>query len=194
MYGFYLLLASHTLDKVFNGISSCLMLIRLMLATCPKFVLVTHFIVIFALGLQKDSGDARASSFLKIIELIPQTSQPPLMLFVENVVGFEVCCRNLLYPSTGFFFIFNITNNIIFYHFLKNISYLLLVLQTSDTHSKMLDMLEQNHFTTQEFILSPLQFGVPYSRPRYFCLVIQIKCIIFFSNFSRFMLALGSGS
>lgn len=23
---------------------------------------------------------------------------------------------------------------------------------------------------TQEFILSPLQFGVPYSRPRYFCL------------------------
>lgn len=81
-------------------------------------------------GLQKDSGDARASSFLKIIELIPQTSQPPLMLFVENVVGFE----------------------------------------TSDTHSKMLDMLEQNHFTTQEFILSPLQFGVPYSRPRYFCL------------------------
>ncbi|KAL8090072.1 tRNA (cytosine(38)-C(5))-methyltransferase 2 isoform X1 [Apium graveolens] len=81
-------------------------------------------------GLQKDSGDARASSFLKIIELIPQTSQPPLMLFVENVVGFE----------------------------------------TSDTHSKMLDMLEQNQFTTQEFILSPLQFGVPYSRPRYFCL------------------------
>lgn len=81
-------------------------------------------------GLQKDSGDARASSFLKILELIPQTSQPPLMLFVENVVGFE----------------------------------------TSDTHSKMLDMLEQNHFTTQEFILSPLQFGMPYSRPRYFCL------------------------
>ncbi|KAL1827825.1 tRNA (cytosine(38)-C(5))-methyltransferase 2 [Daucus carota subsp. sativus] len=81
-------------------------------------------------GLQKHSGDARASSFLKIIDLIPQTSQPPLMLFVENVVGFE----------------------------------------TSDTHSKMLDMLEQNHFTTQEFILSPLQFGVPYSRPRYFCL------------------------
>lgn len=78
------------------------MLIVLMLAACFKFVLFTHFIVIFALGLQKDSGDARASSFLKIIELIPQTSQPPLMLFVENVVGFEVCCRNLPYSSTGF--------------------------------------------------------------------------------------------
>lgn len=81
-------------------------------------------------GLQKDSADARASSFLKILELIPQIMQPPLMLFVENVVGFE----------------------------------------TSDTHKKMVEILEDTHFVTQEFILSPLQFGVPYSRPRYFCL------------------------
>ncbi|XP_042051352.1 tRNA (cytosine(38)-C(5))-methyltransferase 2 isoform X1 [Salvia splendens] len=81
-------------------------------------------------GLQKGSSDARASSFLKILELIPQCSRPPVMLFVENVVGFE----------------------------------------TSDTHEKMITMLRENHFDTQEFILSPLQFGVPYSRPRYFCL------------------------
>ncbi|XP_073285341.1 tRNA (cytosine(38)-C(5))-methyltransferase 2 isoform X1 [Primulina huaijiensis] len=81
-------------------------------------------------GLQKGSGDARASSFLKILQLIPQTSRPPLMLFVENVVGFE----------------------------------------TSDTHEKMISMLRDISFNTQEFILSPLQFGVPYSRPRYFCL------------------------
>ncbi|OVA00497.1 C-5 cytosine methyltransferase [Macleaya cordata] len=81
-------------------------------------------------GLQKDSGDARAYSFLNILELIPQTSSPPLMIFVENVVGFE----------------------------------------TSDTHKQMIEMLEKTSFTTQEFILSPLQFGVPYSRPRYFCL------------------------
>ena len=46
---------------------------------------------IVPLGLQKHSGDARAFSFLKILELIPHTSQPPSMLFVENVVGFEVC-------------------------------------------------------------------------------------------------------
>ncbi|KAL2236095.1 UNVERIFIED_CONTAM: tRNA (cytosine(38)-C(5))-methyltransferase 2 [Sesamum indicum] len=81
-------------------------------------------------GLQKGSSDARASSFLKILKLIPQTSRPPLMLFVENVVGFE----------------------------------------TSDTHKRMIAMLRENHFDTQEFILSPLQFDVPYSRPRYFCL------------------------
>ncbi|KAK3005267.1 hypothetical protein RJ639_016454, partial [Escallonia herrerae] len=63
MYGFFLHLANHILDKVIESF--------------------------FSHGIQKDSNDARASSFLKILELIPQTSQPPLMLFVENVVGFE---------------------------------------------------------------------------------------------------------
>ncbi|CAN8252277.1 unnamed protein product [Cochlearia groenlandica] len=81
-------------------------------------------------GLQRHSGDARASSFLNILELIPHTSKPPQMLFVENVVGFE----------------------------------------TSDTHMEMIDTLTKLDYVTQEFILSPLQFGVPYSRPRYFCL------------------------
>ncbi|KAH9760786.1 tRNA (cytosine(38)-C(5))-methyltransferase 2 [Citrus sinensis] len=82
-------------------------------------------------GLQKQSSDARAFSFLKILELIPHTVKPPHMLFVENVVGFE----------------------------------------TSDTHAKMIEILANSDYLTQEFILSPLQFGVPYSRPRYFCLV-----------------------
>lgn len=81
-------------------------------------------------GLQKQSGDARAFSFLKILELMLQTSRPPVMLFMENVVGFE----------------------------------------TSDTHTKMIEILEKAGFSRQEFILSPMQFGVPYSRPRYFCL------------------------
>ncbi|KAK9273170.1 hypothetical protein L1049_017977 [Liquidambar formosana] len=83
-------------------------------------------------GLQKGSEDARASSFLTILELMPHTLKPPLMLFVENVVGFE----------------------------------------KSDTHSKMIELLAKTDFVTQEFILSPLQFGVPYSRPRYFCLLL----------------------
>ncbi|XVE63522.1 hypothetical protein DITRI_Ditri07aG0026800 [Diplodiscus trichospermus] len=81
-------------------------------------------------GLQKHSADARAFSFLNILELIPRMSKPPDMLFVENVVGFE----------------------------------------TSDTHAKMVETLAKSYFVMQEFILSPLQFGVPYSRPRYFCL------------------------
>ncbi|XP_050230974.1 tRNA (cytosine(38)-C(5))-methyltransferase 2 [Mercurialis annua] len=81
-------------------------------------------------GLQKHSGDPRAFSFLKILELIPHARKPPQMLFVENVVGFEM----------------------------------------SDTRLKMVEILAKADFVTQEFILSPLQFGVPYSRPRYFCL------------------------
>ncbi|KAK7328128.1 hypothetical protein VNO77_22224 [Canavalia gladiata] len=81
-------------------------------------------------GLQKDTGDARAFSFLQILELMPSLLQLPSMIFVENVVGFE----------------------------------------TSDTHAKLIEILEKTNFITQEFILSPLQFGIPYSRPRYFCL------------------------
>ncbi|KAK1281488.1 hypothetical protein QJS10_CPB22g01073 [Acorus calamus] len=81
-------------------------------------------------GLQKQSADARASSFLKILDLIPHMSRPPLMLFVENVVGFE----------------------------------------TSDTHGMMVEVLKKSGFVMQEFVLSPIQFGIPYSRPRYFCL------------------------
>ncbi|KAG7020372.1 tRNA (cytosine(38)-C(5))-methyltransferase, partial [Cucurbita argyrosperma subsp. argyrosperma] len=42
--------------------------------------------------------------------------------------------------------------------------------ETSDTHTKMVDILEKADFSRQEFILSPMHFGVPYSRPRYFCL------------------------
>uniref|UniRef100_A0ACD5VH86 Uncharacterized protein n=2 Tax=Avena sativa TaxID=4498 RepID=A0ACD5VH86_AVESA len=84
-------------------------------------------------GLQKHSADARAFSFIKILNLMQNMSFPPQMLFVENVVGFEV----------------------------------------SDTHDQLLEVLSSLNFNTQEFILSPLQFGVPYSRPRYFCLAKQ---------------------
>lgn len=39
---------------------------------------------------------------------------------------------------------------------------------------EMIDTLTKLDYVTQEFILSPLQFGVPYSRPRYFCLVLSL--------------------
>lgn len=99
-------------------------------------------------GLQKQSSDARAFSFLRILELIPYISQPPLMLFVENVVGFEV----------------------------------------SDTHAKMKDTLAKFDYVTQEFILSPLQFGVPYSRPRYFCLAKRKPLSFQFQHFNDLLL------
>ena len=41
--------------------------------------------------------------------------------------------------------------------------------ETSETRGTMLATLERNGFEHREFILSPRMFGVPYSRPRYFC-------------------------
>lgn len=99
-------------------------------------------------GLQKDSSDARAFSFLNILELIPQLSSAPLMLFVENVVGFE----------------------------------------TSNTRNKMVEVLAETGYVTQEFILSPLQFGVPYSRPRYFCLAKRNPSCFLYSRFNNQLL------
>ncbi|XP_078168309.1 DNA methyltransferase-2 isoform X2 [Carex rostrata] len=54
-------------------------------------------------GLQKHSGDARASSFIKILEVMQHMCQPPVMLFVENVVGFEAKRKPLsfLNPSNN---------------------------------------------------------------------------------------------
>lgn len=81
MHGFFLLLANLTHDKVILLFSSLPMDSFL----CKK--LLNNLV----LGLQKDTGDARAFSFLQILQLIPLLLQPPSMLFVENVVGFEVC-------------------------------------------------------------------------------------------------------
>lgn len=44
----------------------------------------------YRVGLQKHSADARAFSFIKILNLMKNMCFPPQMLFVENVVGFEV--------------------------------------------------------------------------------------------------------
>ena len=80
-------------------------------------------------GSQRDKADARAESFLRLLDLLPSLRNKPSHLLVENVVGFE----------------------------------------TSETRETMLETLCLNGFEFREFILSPRMFGVPYSRPRYFC-------------------------
>lgn len=42
--------------------------------------------------------------------------------------------------------------------------------ESSDTRQQMVDVLSSTSYTLQEFILSPTQLNVPYSRPRYFAL------------------------
>jgi site-specific DNA-cytosine methylase len=45
--------------------------------------------------------------------------------------------------------------------------------EASDTRERLLATLSDARYVVQEFILSPLQFGIPYSRPRYFCIAKQ---------------------
>lgn len=42
--------------------------------------------------------------------------------------------------------------------------------ECSVSHDRLVKALKGADFSIQEFILTPLQFGIPYSRPRYFCL------------------------
>lgn len=71
---------------------------------------------------------------------------------------------DLRYASKGWIWAFIIS-------ILNSYRLLTFLLQTSNTRNKMIEVLATTGYLTQEFILSPLQFGVPYSRPRYFCLV-----------------------
>lgn len=41
--------------------------------------------------------------------------------------------------------------------------------ETSITRQALKSLLQKNEYHFQEFILSPKDFGTPYSRPRYFC-------------------------
>lgn len=151
MHGFFLLHVSHTHGKVSFSRSRWFIL---------PYILIFNFDswINYHLGLQKQSADARAFSFIKILNLMQDMSYPPQMLFVENVVGFEVG-TNFIWTLV---FCFNASRQWIS---------LICLWQVSDTHDQLLEVLSGLNFNTQEFILSPLQFGVPYSRPRYFCLV-----------------------
>lgn len=46
--------------------------------------------------------------------------------------------------------------------------------ETSRTAAALRLMLSSAGYESQEFILSPLQLGIPYSRPRYFCIARKV--------------------
>lgn len=57
---------------------------------------------------------------------------------------------------------------------LNNVKYILIEnvkgFETSVMHENLINALESNNFTYQEFMLSPTQFGVSNTRYRYYCL------------------------
>ena len=81
-------------------------------------------------GKQEASKDARAKSFLHILDLLVEMQNPPSYIFLENVKGFDV----------------------------------------SDTRTHLLHVLETKGFNYKEFLLSPVELGIPNSRLRYYML------------------------
>ncbi|CAO3637547.1 unnamed protein product [Mucor hiemalis] len=81
-------------------------------------------------GLQQGSVDARAKSFLYLLDVLGEMTNKPKYILVENVKGFE----------------------------------------ESDSRDMLVDKLKHCDYSFQEFLLTPLQLGIPNSRMRYYLL------------------------
>ncbi|PHZ16305.1 cytosine-5--methyltransferase [Rhizopus microsporus ATCC 52813] len=81
-------------------------------------------------GLQQGSEDARAKSFLYLMNVLKKMRNKPKYILVENVKGFE----------------------------------------ESDSRDILVDALQHSDYNFQEFLLTPLQLGIPNSRMRYYLL------------------------
>jgi tRNA (cytosine38-C5)-methyltransferase len=136
-------------------------------------------------GLRKDAGDARAFSFLQMLEMLPQMKFPPNYILVENVVGFEVSVTFIVFlkflsPNSQIDLLSKCSKEINFkfydfWHLERANSLISLCKQNSVTHEHLMDIFKELGFITQEIIISPWRLGIPYSRPRYFCLVSRSK-------------------
>ncbi|KAF1803191.1 S-adenosyl-L-methionine-dependent methyltransferase [Mucor lusitanicus] len=90
------------------------------------------------IGLQQGSVDARAKSFLHLLNVLGEMEHKPRYILVENVKGFE----------------------------------------ESDSRDMLVDRLTHCDYAFQEFLLTPLQLGIPNSRMRYYLLA-KLKPLTF---------------
>lgn len=104
-------------------------------------------------GLQQGSQDARSRSFLYLLDVLKQMVHRPKYILVENVKGFEV--SHLVLPISSCM------------HARLNHD----VIQESDSRDMLVETLEDCGYIFQEFLLTPLQLGIPNSRMRYYLLV-----------------------
>lgn len=151
MHGFFLLHASHTHGKVSLSVI---------------YILALYSLFQFWFMDQPSCRTSEAFSWCSCI-FVHQDSQPHARheLSSTNVIcGKCSWIRGWYKLYLDFFFGFHTQTS-------QQWIYLVHLCQVSDTHNQLLEVLSSLNFNTQEFILSPLQFGVPYSRPRYFCLV-----------------------
>ena len=81
-------------------------------------------------GKQEASKDSRAKSFLHLLDLLVEMTNPPAYILIENVKGFDA----------------------------------------SDTRDRLLHVLQLMDYQTKEFLVSPVELGIPNSRLRYYLL------------------------
>ena len=102
----------------------------------------------------KGADDPRAQSFIHLFQnVLPELAlldEHPDRLFIENVAGFEVTSRrSRTNPFSEPFFFLS---------------------KSSSTQHLLLSTLRSIGYTTLELLLTPLQFGIPNSRLRYYLL------------------------
>lgn len=101
--------------------------------------------------LARGANDPRAKSFIHLIEVVlPELvsiDKHPTHILVENVAGFEV--------RTDSFSDHPLANT---------------VPKTSTTRQNLLETLDRLGYVTMELLLTPLQYGIPNSRLRYYLL------------------------
>ncbi|KAI7898771.1 S-adenosyl-L-methionine-dependent methyltransferase [Cokeromyces recurvatus] len=90
------------------------------------------------IGLQQGSEDARAKSFLHLLNVLGEMKNKPKYILLENVKGFE----------------------------------------ESDSREMLVNKLKECDYSFQEFLLTPLQLGIPNSRMRYYLLA-KLKPLTF---------------
>lgn len=110
-------------------------------------------------GLKLDSKDPRSKSFLYLMNMLPKMKNPPKYILVENVKGFDV--GGFIFETKKKSFKLNM-----FFQLTRNRRQ-----QESDSRDVLIQQLEECDYTYQEFLLNPLQMGIPNSRLRYYLLV-----------------------
>ncbi|CAG8459181.1 5423_t:CDS:2, partial [Scutellospora calospora] len=82
-----------------------------------------------------DDQDPRAKGLLHLIDILPKLSNPPIYIFLENVLNFE----------------------------------------KSKSREKLISQLCQMNYEIHECLLTPLQFGIPNDRLRYYLMAQKIQ-------------------
>nr|XP_054757210.1 tRNA (cytosine(38)-C(5))-methyltransferase-like [Lytechinus pictus] len=128
-------------------------------------------------GLKGDKNDARTNAFFNIMRNLPQ--RPPPFCLQPSMKGKgeekNDYFQSRFYDIKQVNFLFNVVLS--FHRIAKRPTYLLVEnvkgFETSETRNFLVDTLQRCNYNFQEFLLSPMDIGIPNQRVRYFMLAKQ---------------------